>query len=110
RAARGLAGRLGPGARVQHDAGAGHALRRRQPGSARAHPVRVPRTAPRRQARSRPAVLIALLRAGEFGGVGVLEGAVALDRVGEFAVEAGALHALLGDDALLLEQVRVLRL
>src|SRR5690606_3994942 len=78
--------------------------------SARAHPVRVPRTAPRRQARSRPAVLIALLRAGEFGGVGVLEGAVALDRVGELAVEAGALHALLGDDALLLEQVRVLRL
>jgi phosphomannomutase/phosphoglucomutase len=47
RPARGLARWLGPGARVQHDAGAGDALRRRQPRCADAHPGRLPRAAAR---------------------------------------------------------------
>ena len=43
RPARRLAGWLGPGACVQHHAGAGDALRRRQRGSAGAHQGRLPR-------------------------------------------------------------------
>src|SRR5690606_13200045 len=42
RAAGGLAGRLGPGACIQHHAGAGAALRCRRPGGAGPHPGRVP--------------------------------------------------------------------
>src|SRR5690606_3607999 len=52
-------------------------------------PTRLGKAIPRRPARKQAFVLRvqgALLRAGELGGVGVLEGAVALDRVGELAV------------------------
>ena len=57
RPARGLAGRLGPGARVEHDAGAGAALRCRFARRAAAHPGRVPRAAAGGQAGPGVAVL-----------------------------------------------------
>ena len=55
--ARGLAGRLGPGARVEHHAGAGVALRCRHRRRAEAHPGCVPQAAQGSGSETRVAVL-----------------------------------------------------